>query len=228
MGLPVLWVLTHDSVAARRGRPDAPADRALRRAARDPAPVGDPPGRRERDGRGLAGRARTRATDRWRCCSRARTCRCSTATASAAAEELERGGYVLWDSGGEPGTRRGARGDPDRDRGRGGADARGGPQARRARGSRRGWSRCPAWSCSKPSGGVPRTGPAPAVTARLAVEPGATLGWWKWVGEQGDVLGLDRFGASAPGRPCSRSSASVSRTSSLGRGRCSSEREPAS
>jgi transketolase len=39
----------------------------------------------------------------------------------------------------------------------------------------------------------------PRVTARLAVEPGATLGWWKWVGLDGDVLGLDRFGASAPG-----------------------------
>jgi transketolase len=38
-----------------------------------------------------------------------------------------------------------------------------------------------------------------AVTARLAVEPGATSGWWKWVGLDGDVLGLDRFGASAPG-----------------------------
>jgi transketolase len=39
----------------------------------------------------------------------------------------------------------------------------------------------------------------PAVTARLAVEPGATMSWWKWVGSHGDVLGLDRFGASAPG-----------------------------
>ena len=38
-----------------------------------------------------------------------------------------------------------------------------------------------------------------AVRARLAVEPGATLGWWKWVGSDGDVLGIDRFGASAPG-----------------------------
>jgi transketolase len=37
------------------------------------------------------------------------------------------------------------------------------------------------------------------VRKRLAVEPGATLGWWKWVGSDGDVLGLDRFGASAPG-----------------------------
>jgi len=39
----------------------------------------------------------------------------------------------------------------------------------------------------------------PGSTARLAVEPGATISWWKWVGLDGDVLGLDRFGASAPG-----------------------------
>jgi transketolase len=38
-----------------------------------------------------------------------------------------------------------------------------------------------------------------AVGTRLAVEPGATMSWWKWVGSDGDVLGLDRFGASAPG-----------------------------
>ena len=44
----------------RRGRPDAPADRALRLAARDPRPVGDPPRRRQRDGRSRGGRARTR------------------------------------------------------------------------------------------------------------------------------------------------------------------------
>ncbi len=39
----------------------------------------------------------------------------------------------------------------------------------------------------------------PATRTRLAVEPGATLSWWKWVGTDGDVFGLDRFGASAPG-----------------------------
>jgi len=38
-----------------------------------------------------------------------------------------------------------------------------------------------------------------AVKARLAVEAGASMSWWKWVGLDGDVLGLDRFGASAPG-----------------------------
>ena len=38
-----------------------------------------------------------------------------------------------------------------------------------------------------------------ASVPKLAVEAGATLGWWKYVGSTGDVVGLDRFGASAPG-----------------------------
>ncbi len=33
---------------------------------------------------------------------------------------------------------------------------------------------------------------------RISVEAGATQGWWKYVGLDGDVIGLDRFGASAP------------------------------
>jgi transketolase len=34
---------------------------------------------------------------------------------------------------------------------------------------------------------------------KLAIEAGSTLGWWKYVGRDGDVIGLDRFGASGPG-----------------------------
>ncbi|MCK9463665.1 MAG: transketolase [Proteobacteria bacterium] len=41
-----------------------------------------------------------------------------------------------------------------------------------------------------------------AVTARLAVEAGSTSGWARWVGDRGAVIGLDRFGASAPGEEC--------------------------
>jgi len=40
----------------------------------------------------------------------------------------------------------------------------------------------------------------PSVRARLAVEAGATQGWCRYVGESGDVMGIDRFGASAPGK----------------------------
>lgn len=36
-----------------------------------------------------------------------------------------------------------------------------------------------------------------AITSRVAVEAGATLGWWKYVGSRGRVIGLDHFGASA-------------------------------
>ena len=39
----------------------------------------------------------------------------------------------------------------------------------------------------------------PAVTARLAVEAGVRQGWDQYVGSSGDVVCLDRFGASAPG-----------------------------
>lgn len=38
-----------------------------------------------------------------------------------------------------------------------------------------------------------------AVTKRLAIEMGSTFGWHKYVGFEGDVLGIDQFGASAPG-----------------------------
>lgn len=40
----------------------------------------------------------------------------------------------------------------------------------------------------------------PSCTARLAVEAGATFGWERWVGDRGAVIGIDRFGASAPGQ----------------------------
>ncbi len=39
----------------------------------------------------------------------------------------------------------------------------------------------------------------PAVTARVAVEAGVTFGWREHVGDRGEVVGLDRYGASAPG-----------------------------
>ena len=39
----------------------------------------------------------------------------------------------------------------------------------------------------------------PQGVPKLAVEAGSPLGWWKYVGIEGDVIGLDRFGASAPG-----------------------------
>jgi len=39
----------------------------------------------------------------------------------------------------------------------------------------------------------------PAVTARVSVEAGVTFGWHRHVGDAGTSIGIDRFGASAPG-----------------------------
>jgi transketolase len=39
----------------------------------------------------------------------------------------------------------------------------------------------------------------PSIVARLSVEAGSPLGWERWVGDRGASIGLERFGASAPG-----------------------------
>jgi len=39
----------------------------------------------------------------------------------------------------------------------------------------------------------------PETTPKLAIEAGATMGWYKYIGHNGGVIGIDRFGASAPG-----------------------------
>jgi len=39
----------------------------------------------------------------------------------------------------------------------------------------------------------------PQVTARLAIEAGSTMGWHRYTGDRGDIIGVERFGASAPG-----------------------------
>jgi transketolase len=38
----------------------------------------------------------------------------------------------------------------------------------------------------------------PEVTARLAIEAGSPQGWHRWVGSDGEVIGMTTFGASGP------------------------------
>jgi transketolase len=40
----------------------------------------------------------------------------------------------------------------------------------------------------------------PSVRARVAVEAASTFGWHRWVGEQGDIVAMEGFGASAPAK----------------------------
>jgi transketolase len=57
----------------------------------------------------------------------------------------------------------------------------------------------PSWRIFEEQTAEYKASVLPAAVPKLAVEAGATLGWWKYVGQDGDVIGLDRFGASAPG-----------------------------
>ncbi len=194
MGLPVVWVWTHDSVglgedgpthqpvehyASLRAIPklwvirpgDANETVVAWRVAleRDDGPVAL-----------LLSRQNITVLDR---------------TEVAAAENLQRGGYVLWDSG--------ADGPPEIVLISTGAEvgltlAAGRELAER--GTRVRVVSMPCMELFEAQGREYRDEVLPpAVRARLAVEPGASMSWWKWVGLDGDVLGLDRFGASAPG-----------------------------
>jgi transketolase len=58
----------------------------------------------------------------------------------------------------------------------------------------------PSWELFEAQSHEYRDSVLPAsVRARLAVEAGVTQGWHRYVGDRGDMIGMDRFGASAPG-----------------------------
>ena len=57
----------------------------------------------------------------------------------------------------------------------------------------------PSWELFREQSASYRDSVLPAgVKARVAIEAGATMGWREWVGDDGAVIGIDRFGASAP------------------------------
>jgi transketolase len=194
MGLPVLWVWTHDSVAVGEDGPthqpiehyaslraiphlwvirpgDANETSVAWRVAleRPDGPVAL-----------LLSRQNIETLDR---------------TKVAPADGLERGGYVLWDSapdstpeliliatGAEVGETLAA------------------AETLAAEGKRVRMVTMPCMELFEAQSQDYRDEVLPrSVGARLAVEPGASMSWWKWVGSDGDVLGVDRFGASAPG-----------------------------
>jgi transketolase len=121
-----------------------------------------------------------------------------------AAEELERGGYVLWDSGGDGAGAGAAVAPPELILISTGAEV---PPtlaaARKVVAEKQVSVRVVSMPCIELFEAQTQeyrdSVLPPATTKRLAVEPGASISWWKWVGTDGDVLGLDRFGASAPG-----------------------------
>lgn len=58
----------------------------------------------------------------------------------------------------------------------------------------------PSWKLFAAQDAAYRESVLPAsVKTRLAIEAGATMGWERWVGAEGAVIGIDHFGSSAPG-----------------------------
>lgn len=58
----------------------------------------------------------------------------------------------------------------------------------------------PSWKVFEEQSDAYKSATFPDDLPKLAVEAGSPIGWWKYVGRHGDVIGLDRFGASAPGK----------------------------
>ena len=57
----------------------------------------------------------------------------------------------------------------------------------------------PSWEIFDEQSAEYKQSVLPDAVAKIAVEAGSPLGWWKYVGKDGAVIGLDRYGASAPG-----------------------------
>ena len=195
MGLPVVWVWTHDSVAVGEDGPThqpiehyaslraIPNLWVLRPADANEATVAWRVALERTDGPValLLSRQNIEVLDR---------------SEVAGADGLERGGYVLWDS--DPNAE-----EPDLILMATGAEVGGTLKAAKLlaeQGHRVRVVSMPCMELFEAQDAHYRKQVLPAaVTARLAVEPGARLSWWRWVGDRGDVLGLDHFGASAPG-----------------------------
>jgi transketolase len=114
-------------------------------------------------------------------------------TCGGAAEAVARGGYPLVDPAGDPDLvliATGAEVALAVEAGRALADA--GHAVRVVS--------MPSWELLEAQPEDYRAGLLAEGVPRLAVEAGVTLGWHRWVGEGGDIVGIDRFGASAPGK----------------------------
>ena len=58
----------------------------------------------------------------------------------------------------------------------------------------------PSWNLFEAQDAAYRESVLPAsVRKRVTIEAGSSMGWHKWAGDEGSVIGLDRYGASAPG-----------------------------
>ena len=187
----VIYFFTHDSDRPRRGRPDAPADRAARLAAGHAGPAPDPPGRRQRVRRRLACRRRLGRPDGPRAeppgppgarrHRRARASRASPAapTCSWRAATAQPPDIVLIGTGSEV------------------QHCVAAAELLAADGIVARVVSFPSWDLFEPQdAGLPRRACCPPGVPRLAVEAAASFGWERYADA---TVTIDRFGASAPG-----------------------------
>jgi transketolase len=115
-------------------------------------------------------------------------------TAEKAREGLRRGGYVLRDAAGD--------GEPDLILIATGSElqlAFAASERLEADGIRARVVSLPCWETFELQDQAYRDSVLPpAVRKRVSVEVGVSLGWERWVGDEGAIIGLDHFGASAP------------------------------
>ena len=117
-------------------------------------------------------------------------------TAEMARDGVRRGGYVLRDAKG------GAAGEPDVILIGTGSElqlAVAAADALAADGIAARVVSLPCWELFEKQDAAYRDGVLPpAVRKRVSIEVGVSLGWERWVGDEGAIVGLDHFGASAP------------------------------
>ena len=193
MHLPVTYVWTHDSIGLGEDGPTHQPVEHLASLRAIPGPERGPPGRRQRDGRRLAGDLQ--ALDEG--VRQGRPARPGADPAGRADLRAQRGRGArrlrAVRGRGRPGA-----GDPDRHRLRGAARRRRPRGAAGRRASRPGWCRCRAWSGSSEQDQAYRDSVLPpSVGPGSRWRPASALTWHRFVGDAGRIVSLEHFGASA-------------------------------
>ena len=191
MKLPVIYVLTHDSIGRWRGRPHPSAHRAPSRPAGHPGHPGFPPPRTPRKTAACYIAAlRPRA-----CPAVMALTRQNLPQYAETSRDVERGAYILRDT---------AAGLPDVILMASGSEVQCIMEAADALEKEDISVRVVSVPCmdlfeqqdaAYQESVLPR-----AVTARVAVEAASSFGWHKYTGLDGKVIAIDHFGASAPCR----------------------------
>ena len=140
----------------------------------------------------------------WRCRCTRQKLPTLEGTAELAGEGVARGGYVVREAGGGPGwiEGRGVETNAKLILLATGSElqwAMGAAEQLEREGNPTRVVSMPCWELFEQQERAYRDGVLPpTVRRRIAIEAGSSLGWERWVGDEGAIIGLDHYGASAP------------------------------